>query len=188
VKVAAARKTDPAKLSRLVRGELDWVVMRCLEKDRTRRYNTASGLAQDVERYLRDEPVEARPTSSGYRLRKFVRRNRGAVAAGVTIAALVVLGGVASTCQAVRATQAEHEAVVQRDEATQKGHQAATAREQLRHTLYIAHLNLAHAAWEGGRTGEVCSSCWTRRRLPATICAASSDTTGGGSATPNCGH
>src|SRR5262249_4319522 len=78
-KGAAARRPDPVKLSRLVRGGLDGVVMRCLEKDRTRRYDTASGLARDVERYLRDEPVEARPPSSGYRLRKFVRRNRGAV-------------------------------------------------------------------------------------------------------------
>jgi serine/threonine protein kinase/WD40 repeat protein len=161
-KVAAARKTDPAKLSRLVRGELDWVVMRCLEKDRSRRYDTASGLARDVERYLRDEPVEARPPSSGYRLRKFVRRNRGPVAAGVTIAALVVMGGLVSTWQAVRATRAEREAVVQRDdateqrnEATQKRHEAETAREQLRRTLYAAHLNLAQAAWEGGQNGEV---------------------------------
>src|SRR5262245_21702205 len=77
--VAAARKTEPAKLSKLMRGELDWVVMRCLEKDRSRRYDTASSLARDVERYLRDEAVEARPPSVGYRLRKFVRRNRVAV-------------------------------------------------------------------------------------------------------------
>src|SRR5262245_8760652 len=60
-KVAAARNTDPAKLSRLVRGDLDWVILRCLEKDRSRRYDTASGLARDIERYLKDEPVEARP-------------------------------------------------------------------------------------------------------------------------------
>jgi eukaryotic-like serine/threonine-protein kinase len=73
-KVAAARQTDPAKLSRLVRGELDWVVMRCLEKDRTRRYETANGLARDVERYLNDESVEACPPSAGYRLRKFIRK------------------------------------------------------------------------------------------------------------------
>jgi serine/threonine protein kinase/tetratricopeptide (TPR) repeat protein len=89
-KVAAARKTDPAKLSRLVRGELDWVVMRCLEKDRSRRYDTASSLARDVERYLKDEPVEARPPSVGYRLRKFVRRNRVAVFLTLFVAATVV--------------------------------------------------------------------------------------------------
>ena len=63
-----------------MRGELDWIVMKCLEKDRTRRYETASGLARDVERYLRDEPVEACPPSAGYRLRKFARKHRTALA------------------------------------------------------------------------------------------------------------
>ena len=69
-KIAAARKTEPERLPRLVRGELDWIVMKCLEKDRTRRYETANGLARDVERYLADEPVEACPPSASYRLRK----------------------------------------------------------------------------------------------------------------------
>jgi len=66
-KIAAARRTEPARLSKLVRGEVDWIVMKCLEKDRTRRYETASGLARDVARYLHDEPVEACPPSAGYR-------------------------------------------------------------------------------------------------------------------------
>ena len=70
-KIAAARRTEPARLSKLVRGEVDWIVMKCLEKDRSRRYETAIGLARDVERYLNDEPVEACPPSAGYRLRKF---------------------------------------------------------------------------------------------------------------------
>ncbi|MHC5542694.1 serine/threonine-protein kinase, partial [Singulisphaera rosea] len=75
-KIAAARKTEPARLSKLVRGEVDWIVMKCLEKDRTRRYQTANALARDVERYLKDEPVEACPPSTGYLLRKFTRRYR----------------------------------------------------------------------------------------------------------------
>ena len=62
--------------AKLVRGELDWIVMKCLEKDRTRRYETASGLARDVERYLHDEPVEACPPTAGYRLRKFARKHK----------------------------------------------------------------------------------------------------------------
>src|SRR5262249_45521241 len=78
-KVAEARKTEPGKLSRLMRGELDWVVMRCLEKDRSRRYDTASNLARDVERYLKDEPVEARPPTAWYRVSKMVRRHRVAL-------------------------------------------------------------------------------------------------------------
>src|SRR5205085_11677728 len=74
--ISAQRKTEPAKLSKLVRGELDWIVMKSLEKDRSRRYETASGLALDVQRYLHDEPVQAGPASVGYRLRKFVGRNK----------------------------------------------------------------------------------------------------------------
>src|SRR5262249_45057634 len=76
--VSAHRKSDPKRLSTLLRGELDWIVMKCLEKDRNRRYETASGLARDIERYLHDEPVQACPPSAWYRLRKFVRRNRRA--------------------------------------------------------------------------------------------------------------
>src|SRR5436309_2320756 len=74
--IAAQRGLEPKKLSGLVRGELDWIVMKCLEKDRNRRYETPSGLARDVERYLHDEPVQAHPPSPAYRFRKFVRRNK----------------------------------------------------------------------------------------------------------------
>ena len=109
-KVAGARQTDPAQLSKLVRGELDWIVMRCLEKDRTRRYDTASGLARDVERYLCDEPVEARPPSVGYQLQKFARRHRAAAITAAAVTAALVLGTVAATWQGVRATQAERRA------------------------------------------------------------------------------
>jgi serine/threonine protein kinase len=77
--VSAKRKTDPSRLSKVVRGELDWIVMKCLEKDRTRRYETVNGLARDIQRYLHDELVEARPPSILYRLQKFTRRNRVAV-------------------------------------------------------------------------------------------------------------
>jgi serine/threonine protein kinase/dienelactone hydrolase len=99
-KVAAARKTEPAKLSRLMRGELDWVVMRCLEKDRSRRYDTASGLARDVERFLKDEPVEARPPSTWYRACKLVRRHRAALAVAGVVAATIVVGTTVSLWQA----------------------------------------------------------------------------------------
>ena len=75
--LAANRGTEPAKLTKLVRGELDWIVMKALEKDRNRRYETANGFAMDVQRYLADEPVQACPPSVGYRLRKFARRNKG---------------------------------------------------------------------------------------------------------------
>src|SRR5438477_7408083 len=77
--VAANRGLEPKKLSGLVRGELDWIVMKALEKDRNRRYETANGFAMDVQRYLADEPVQACPPSVGYKLRKFARRNKGPV-------------------------------------------------------------------------------------------------------------
>ena len=78
--LAALRHTEPKRLIALLRGELDWVVMKCLEKSRERRYETVNGLARDIQRYLADEPVEARPPSAGYRLRKFLQRNKAAVA------------------------------------------------------------------------------------------------------------
>ena len=85
--MAALRQTEPQKLMALLRGELDWVVMKCLEKHRERRYETANALARDIQRYLADEAVEARPPSAGYRLSKFLQRNRGPVLA----ASLVLL-------------------------------------------------------------------------------------------------
>jgi tetratricopeptide (TPR) repeat protein len=94
--VAANRGLDPKKLSGLVRGELDWIVMKALEKDRNRRYETANGFAQDVQRYLADEPVLACPPSAVYRFRKFVRRNRGRLvfAAGICVLVVAVLGSI----------------------------------------------------------------------------------------------
>jgi hypothetical protein len=74
--ISANRHTEPAKLTKLVRGELDWIVMKTLEKDRNRRYETANGFAMDVQRYLADEPVQACPPSAGYRFGKFARRNK----------------------------------------------------------------------------------------------------------------
>jgi serine/threonine protein kinase/WD40 repeat protein len=116
--VSAQRPADPAKLARLVRGELDWIVMKCLEKDRDRRYQTANGLARDLERYLHDQPVQACPPSAWYRLRKFARRNKVAlVTAGLVVAALI--GGTAVSCYfAVQANDRAREAEVARDRAT----------------------------------------------------------------------
>jgi tetratricopeptide (TPR) repeat protein/tRNA A-37 threonylcarbamoyl transferase component Bud32 len=92
--IAAVRGVEPAKLSRLVRGELDWIVMKALEKDRNRRYESANGLALDLERYLADEPVLAAPPSATYRLGKFVRRHKVALAtsSALALAALLVVG------------------------------------------------------------------------------------------------
>jgi WD40 repeat protein/serine/threonine protein kinase len=90
--VSSHRKTDPAKLSQLLRGDLDWIVMKSLEKDRTRRYETASEFAADIRRHLHDEPVVAGPPRITYRLRKFVRKHRGPVVAAVAVVAALALG------------------------------------------------------------------------------------------------
>src|SRR5213078_1687923 len=92
--ISAQRHMEPAKLTKLVRGELDWIVMKTLEKDRNRRYDTVNGFAADVQCYLADEPVQACPPSATYRFRKFARRNRRAlVTAGVVVVALLIAVG-----------------------------------------------------------------------------------------------
>jgi tetratricopeptide (TPR) repeat protein/serine/threonine protein kinase len=97
--ISAQRHTEPAKLTRLFRGEVDWIVMKALEKDRNRRYETANGFAQDIQRYLADEPVLACPPSAGYRVRKFARRNRRGLATAtvLAVALLVTVGAVAGS-------------------------------------------------------------------------------------------
>jgi serine/threonine protein kinase/tetratricopeptide (TPR) repeat protein len=115
--LAAQRRTEPGRLTKEVRGELDWIVMKCLEKDRGRRYESADGLSRDVERYLTDEPVEACPPSAGYRLRKFLRRYKKPVLAVTTVFLVLMAGVVVSTWQAIRASRAEAEARRERDTA-----------------------------------------------------------------------
>jgi WD40 repeat protein/serine/threonine protein kinase len=150
-KIAAARKTMPAKLSKLVRGEIDWIVMKCLEKDRSRRYETANGLARDVERYLHDEPVEACPPSAGYRLRKFARKYRTPVIVAGLLALLLVAGVVVSTWQAVRATRAEGDAVWQRNRAMEAEGEATMKRQQAEAAQEQAHTAEANAKGEADR-------------------------------------
>jgi serine/threonine protein kinase len=108
--LAARRRTDPQQLAREVRGDLDWIVMKALEKDRTRRYETANGLARDVERFLADEPVEARPPSAAYRLQKLARRHRAWFAGAAVVALLLVAATAVSAWLAIRATRAEDQA------------------------------------------------------------------------------
>jgi serine/threonine protein kinase/tetratricopeptide (TPR) repeat protein len=147
--VAAGRGLEPKRLVARVRGDLDWIAMKCLEKDRARRYETADGLARGVERHLRYEPVEASPPGAGYRLRKFVRRHRAALATAAAFALLVLGGAAVSTWQAVRATaerddkekarQAEAEqraqAVAEKDRADEEAAVARAVEDFLRTDL-----------------------------------------------------
>jgi len=128
--VAKNRHVEPPRLIHLIRGDLDWLVMKCLEKDRTRRYETANGLAMDLQRHLDDEPVIARPPSTAYRFQKLVRRNKLAFAAAAAVL-LVLLGGIAaSTWQAIRAKNAEHEQTRLRKEAEKAWNNEAKMRQQ----------------------------------------------------------
>jgi eukaryotic-like serine/threonine-protein kinase len=117
--IAANQQVEPKKLTTLVRGELDWIVMKALEKDRSRRYETANGFAMDVQRYLADEPVQACPPSVGYRLKKFVRRNKGPVVAASLVLLALVAGVVGTTwgmVEARRLADGELKAKLQADE------------------------------------------------------------------------
>jgi WD40 repeat protein/serine/threonine protein kinase len=153
--ISARRGTEPAKLGRLLRGELDWIVMKSLEKDRTRRYETAYGLARDLQRYLADEAVDACPPSAAYRLRKLARKYRTGLGLTATFVALLLAGVVVSAWQAARATRAEVVAAADRDaardseaDARHERDAARGARDELRRALYAGHLNLVQAAWE----------------------------------------
>ncbi len=96
-KVAEQRRVEPSKLTRLLQGDLDWIVLKCLEKDRQRRYQTANGLAMDLQRHLEHQPVVARPPSNLYLFRKLVRRNRVPFVAGAAMTATLIAGVVVST-------------------------------------------------------------------------------------------
>ena len=132
--IAAQRHTEPAKLAKLVRGELDWIVMKALEKDRNRRYETANGFAADVQRYLNDEPVQACPPSAGYRFRKFARRNKAALAtaAVLAVAVLVVAGtiGWASATGTAQAREAARERAARQTAVEQEVNLALKEAEQ----------------------------------------------------------
>jgi WD40 repeat protein/serine/threonine protein kinase/tetratricopeptide (TPR) repeat protein len=117
--VATQRKSDAKRLSQLVRGELDWIVMKALEKDRNRRYETASAFAADVQRYLADEPVHACPPSAWYRFRKFARRNKGAlaIAAATALAGVLALLGLSVSYAQIDAARGQAEANAKQERA-----------------------------------------------------------------------
>jgi serine/threonine protein kinase/tetratricopeptide (TPR) repeat protein len=134
--LATRRRTQPAALQKEVRGELDWIVMKCLEKDRGRRYETASSLARDLEHYLQDEPVEAGPPSRWYRLHKALRKHRAAVLTAAAFVGLLLAGVVVSSWQALRATDAESQALQHEQQARANEGRAlaeAAEKEKARH-------------------------------------------------------
>jgi WD40 repeat protein/serine/threonine protein kinase len=150
---AAYRKTESHRLPALVRGDLDWIVMKGLDKDRARRYETASAFAADVRRYLAEEPVEARPPSAAYRLRKFVKRHRGPVVAAAVVLLALVAGVVGTSWGMVHAVESEQAARQEEQKAERERDDAKAAREELRRILYAAHMNLAQHALDARNIG-----------------------------------
>ena len=115
--IAANRRIEPRRLSSLVRGELDWIVMKALEKDRSRRYETANAFASDIWNYLNDEAVAACPPSSAYRFKKFARRNKAVLATIGMVSAALILGLVGTSWQTIRALEERDQKEVARREA-----------------------------------------------------------------------
>jgi WD40 repeat protein len=146
--LAAVRGTEPARLTRLVRGELDWLVMKALEKDRARRYETANAFAAEVQRYLAGEPVQAVPPSVGYRLRTFARRHRAGVLTAAAFGLLLLAGAAVSTWQAVVATQARNEANNERDAAGKARDAEADARAKTELALTDSREKAARMTYE----------------------------------------
>ena len=163
--LAATRQTEPVKLARLVRGDLDLIVMKCLEKDRTRRYETASALARDIDRYLHDEPVEASPPSRRYRLRKYARKHRRLLATAAGFLLLVAAGAGASVWQAMRARQAQGQAIVARDDAAEQLKQAKRSEARAKAVLQFFENKVLSAARPKGQEGGISRDATVREAL-----------------------
>ena len=155
--VSACRDSDPRKLGQQVRGELDWIVLRAMEKDRTRRYESASGLVADIERFLADEPVLACPPSAPYRLRKFVRRNKTLFTFGSLVVGFLLLSTIGLTISTALISQGRTEALRQQGIATEQrdvareNEQKVLEREgTIREFLYAADIRLASEAYQNG--------------------------------------
>jgi serine/threonine protein kinase/WD40 repeat protein len=155
--VAAQRGAESAKLGRLVRGDLDWIVMKALEKDRQRRYETASAFARDLERYMNQEPVSAAAPSLGYQLAKFARRNRGALATLAAFVVLLLTGTAMSVWQAIRATESAHQADTQQRiatnetaRATRLASESELARRRAETNAYVGRILLASQFLQSG--------------------------------------
>jgi hypothetical protein len=166
--ISAQHKTVPAKLAKLVSGDLDWITMKALEKDRTRRYETANGLARDIQRYLADEVVEARPPSVGYQVSKFVRRHKGQViAASLMLVAILLLGIAGVLYRAYSAASSSAEEAGKRlgdmrgelGQSLQDSEQAkaeqAKQQERADREEYAAQMHRVQRAYEANNLGHV---------------------------------
>jgi eukaryotic-like serine/threonine-protein kinase len=147
--VANRRQTNAPKLIHSLQGDLDWIVMKALEKDRSRRYETAIGIARDVQRFLAEEPVLARPPSKVYLFRKLVQRNKLAFAAAVAVALTLLLGAAVSVWQAARAIRAEREQSQLRKEAEAESKEAKMEAKRAELAEALAKERLAESEANG---------------------------------------
>ena len=152
--LARQRRIAPEKLPLVADGDLDWIVMKALEKNRTRRYETANGFALDLQRHLSHEPVVARPPSVSYLLQKLVRRHRVLVGTGAAIATVLVLGAAISTWQAIRASRAEKEQARLRQAESELRLQAQAQELAARRRAYASDLNLIQEALAADNFGQ----------------------------------
>ena len=152
--LAKSRRTDADQFGRLLRGDLDWIIMKAMEKDRTRRYETANGLALDVKRFLSHEPVSAAAPSVYYRLQKFVQRNRAAVITATAFALVLILGTVISSWQALVATRQQARAESAEQRWQEEAEQAIQARNRLRREAYAADMKSAQVALDRNNRGQ----------------------------------
>jgi eukaryotic-like serine/threonine-protein kinase len=151
--IAANRQTEVHALTRRLHRELEWIPLKAMRKDPARRYRSASELADDIRNYLDGHPLIAGPETVAYRVRKFVRRNRVLVGAGATVVAVLVLGIVGSTWQAVRATRAEREQSRERQRAEQSEQKETEARKLAQAQAYASDMKLAQQAISEGNIG-----------------------------------
>jgi len=160
-RTAEQRHTDLKKLGLVLRGDLDWIVMRCLEKNRTRRYDTATSLAADINRHLSDEPVEAGPPSAAYKVRKFVRRNKGLVVASSVVAVTLLLG-IVGTSIGLWAAQYNAKVAINnaqiaqsaRDDLSKANTTLVQQTDEAEWSSYTANLALAQMAMDNGNWPE----------------------------------
>jgi WD40 repeat protein/serine/threonine protein kinase len=160
--VARSRSVDAGKLSRLVRGDLDWIVLKAMEKDRNRRYETANEFAKDLQRYLANEPVTARKPSLGYVFQKFARRHKFVLATAACFALLLAVSAGVAAAQAIKnkslftaAEEARLKAMNAQQRETELRRIAETERDRSERFLYIADMNLAKTAWDEANVSRV---------------------------------
>ncbi|MBN2314716.1 MAG: hypothetical protein JXM79_12365, partial [Sedimentisphaerales bacterium] len=141
VSLAQQRRTDIRTLGHRLHGELDWITLKAMDKDRTRRYQTAHALAEDIQRYLNQEPVLAGPPSAAYKLRKLIVRNKGLAVAMLAVAITLLVGMIGTTTGLILANRERTKAVASKGRAEEEA-------ERNRRLLYVSNMNLAIQAWK----------------------------------------